>query len=120
VLPDEPEIILPAKTLEDLVASARAFSRDKSPASTERIVSFFRELALADLDPIASEQVLFIVKQRTALPIAALREMLRLCRREVGTDSRAVAVADGKRRLDIGSDVCGREARRHDQPRRRV
>src|SRR5215208_5840378 len=62
-------------------------------------------MAVADLDLIAGENVLSIVKGRTGFSIGKLREALKRQHRKVGAESRAVASANGKRRLDVGSDV---------------
>jgi phage/plasmid-associated DNA primase len=97
----EPEIITPAPTLEDLVASARALPRETDATSIGQAKTVVHKLAIAELGPLANEQVLSIIKQRTGMAIPKLREALKLC-----TPKRsAVAVADAARHLKIGSDV---------------
>jgi putative DNA primase/helicase len=101
----EVEIIAPAPTLEALVGAAQSLTHSNDPQSMTQVTKLLRDLAVADLDAIANDNVLSIIKQRTGLRIGSLRETLNGQRRRVGAESRAVVPADGKRHLDIGSDV---------------
>src|SRR5712671_5732062 len=54
----EPEIIPPARTVDQILAEARTLTRDPSPAMVDRLNSVLRHIAEARLDPATTDMVM--------------------------------------------------------------
>lgn len=94
----------PARSVEQLIAAARALTPDS--AFNGAVPELLREIVTSNIEPIARDGLVKIVKERIGRGAArGVDQVVAKLRREVGNRVGGAKASGGTRQLSIGSDV---------------
>jgi hypothetical protein len=90
----EPEIIPPARTVDQILTEARTLTRDPTPAMVDRLNSVLRHIAEARLDPATTDMVMSEIKRHSGIGMGSLRDALKAIRQQVRATVSPMATPD--------------------------